>query len=110
MNPKAWFFLGFLIFFGAFLFFARKGRYDQFHNAAIKGKIDSIYRYRDYVMIFIDSVEYRIIPVAINGAGLRLEEAARKGDSIIKPANNDTLIIKPADDVFARYLYTVKTH
>ncbi|MBS1530430.1 MAG: hypothetical protein JSU01_08995 [Bacteroidetes bacterium] len=110
MNPKGWFSLVFILLFAAFLFFARKAKYDEFHKAEIKGKIDTIYRYRDYVMIYVNNIEYRIIPVPLDHNGVSIYDVGSKGDSLIKSAGRDTFIVKHQGGLPSTSLYTVKTH
>lgn len=94
-----------IIAFGLFLFMARISKYHDFHDAKIEGKINTFYRYRDYVMVHVKGVEFRIIPVSLNGIG-RFDNTAKVGDSIFKPAGRDTftLIHHGGETVY----YTVK--
>lgn len=94
-----------LVLFVSFLFSARKGKYDEFHKAKINGKIDTLYRYREYVMLFVGSEEYRIIPVSLS-TNTPLDKLAAKGDYVNKNANSDTLsLTHEGDEVF---YFTVK--
>ncbi|MDB5133739.1 MAG: hypothetical protein JWP37_342 [Mucilaginibacter sp.] len=96
-----------IILFGLFLFLARIGKYNDFHQAKISGKIDTIYRCRDYVMIYVNKVEYRIIPIPLNNLP-PLDAVAKSGDKLFKSANNDTLRLVHAGDEL--YYYTVKKY
>ena len=94
-----------IVLFGLFLFWARLSKYNEFHTAQIDGPIDTIYRYRDYVMIFVNKTEYRIIPVSLNNAP-QLDVVARKGDSLYKRSGSDSLrLMHESDEAF---YYTVK--
>lgn len=94
-----------IILFGLFLFLARYSKYKDFHNANIDGRIDTIYRYRDYVMIDIDKVEFRIIPVPLYNEE-QLDMIAKIGDTVKKAANSDNFILlHEGDEAFE---YTVK--
>ena len=94
-----------IIAFALFLFLARIGKYNDFRKAEINGKIDTIYRYRDYVMIYVNKVEYRIIPVSLNNAP-QLDNIAKIGDEMHKRAGRDSFtLIHEEDEAFE---YTVK--
>ena len=97
--------LGGLIAFALFLFWSRLSAYYSFRDAKIEGKIDTFYRYRDYVMIYVKGVEFRIIPVSLNGSG-RFDDAAKIGDSIFKPTGKDTFTLVHHGD--ETVYYTVK--
>lgn len=93
--------------FALFLFLARYGKYNEFHKAAISGNIDTIYRYRDYVMIHVNKIEYRIIPISLS-ISQSLDGVAKIGDRLSKSANNDTLeLIHEGDEI---YYFTVKKY
>lgn len=97
----------FIVVLGLFLFLARIGKYNEYHKANIKGSIDTIYRYRDYVMIFVNKVEYRIIPVSLCNSP-PFFDVAKSGDNLFKSANNDTLRLSRAGEEL--YYYTVKKY
>lgn len=102
---KRFIYLLFIIALTAFLFWSRISKYNEFHDSKIDGKIDTIYRYRDYVMIYVNNVEYRIIPVCLNG-DYPLNRIARKGDYAFKNKGSDTLnLLHEGDEGFQ---YTVK--
>ena len=103
MNIKMVFGLLCILFFGLFLFFARQSKYKEYHSANINGTIDTFYRYRDYVMLHVNSVEFRIIPISYNSS-LRFDDVAKIGDTVIKSTNNDTLHLI---DQQGKFLYTV---
>lgn len=92
MKLKPILLLIFFILFGIFLFFSRKAAHNDLNRVSLHGKLDTIYRYKDYVMLFVDSVEFRIIPTAI-GSFEKLDDMAQKGDSIFKKQYSDTLIL-----------------
>ena len=95
----------FISLFVLFLIGARLSKYYEFRSAKIDGTIGTIYRYRDYVMIYVNGIEYRIIPVSLNNAP-RLDAIARVGDSLYKQAGSDSLrLIHESDEAFE---YTVK--
>jgi len=100
-------YLIFIVVIGLFLFLARIGKYNEFHKANIEGSIDTIYRYRDYVMIYVNKVEYRIIPVSLRNSP-PFFDVAKSGDKLFKSANNDTLQLIHAGDKL--YYYTVKKY
>ncbi len=93
----------FIAIFGLFLFLARQIKYNSFHKANIEGPINRIYRNKDYVMIYINKVEYRIIPVSLYSAP-RLDIIAKKGDSVFKRPNSDTLMLKHESDEAFHYI------
>ena len=94
-----------IIVFFLFLFLARIGKYNDFHKAEINGKIDTIYRYRDYVMMYVNQTEYRIIPISLISAP-QLDIIAKKGDEIHKKADADSFtLIHDGDEAFE---YTVR--
>jgi ACT domain-containing protein len=94
-----------IVLFGLFLILARIGKYNEFHKAEISGKIDTIYRYRDYVMFYVNKVEYRIIPVSLNNSP-QLDNLAKIGDEIHKRADSDKFtLIHEEDEAFE---YTIK--
>ena len=95
-----------LIAFALLLFLARIGKYNDFRKAEINGKIDTIYQYRDYVMIYVNKIEYRIIPVPLNNYAPQLDKLGKIGDEIHKRADSDTFtLIRDGDEAFT---YTVK--
>ncbi len=94
-----------IIAFAGFLFMIRKGFYYQFHKTRIKGTIDSVYYYKGYFMIYVDSVEYRIIPLPLKWTPEFT--VASKGDSLIKLADSDTLTLKTRHETFR---YVVQTY
>jgi hypothetical protein len=69
---------------------ARRNKYLEFHNNYFQGTIDKIYRYKSYVMIDVDNVEYSIIPYPVVG-NANLDDIAKSGDSLYKHTGNDTL-------------------
>lgn len=93
-----------IILFGLFLLLARRAKYKEFHNANFNGTIDTIYRYRSYVMFYIDKEEFRIIPIAI-GNESQLDKVAKMGDSLFKKGNSDTLHLIHQGN---KYLYSVQ--
>jgi len=97
-------FIIFVLAFAAFLFFARRWKCNEYNQSAINGAIDNIHRYRDYVMITIDGQEFRVIPVPVDNR-YRLDAIAQIGDSILKKANADTLLLKHGTN---KYLFTVQ--
>jgi hypothetical protein len=99
-------FLVFLAMFAIFLIVARRNAYSHFREAEINGTIDTIYRYRDYVMININKDEFRIIPKPLNRVA-QLDDIALDGDSLFKKSDNDTLNLIHKGD---KYLYTVQKY
>lgn len=95
-----------LIFFLLFLLFARIAKYKEFHKATISGKIDTVYRYKEYVMLYVNNVEYRIIPQPLRGSPA-LEIVAEKGDEIYKRPNSDLFTLTGKNGVL---LYTVRKY
>ncbi len=93
-----------LIVFALFLFFARRAKYQDFRKNAINGTIDTIYRYRDYVMFYVNKNEYRIIPQSVNLVR-RFDDIAKRGDTIYKAPGQDTIKLTHHG---SRYLYTVQ--
>jgi hypothetical protein len=89
--------------FALFIFSARRGKYNEYHKAKISGKIDTVYRYREYFMVTVNGVEYRIIPYSSH-----YPFVARKGDVIYKEANKDTLSLLHEEDEL--FYYTVKKY
>lgn len=86
---------------------ARITKYKQFHDAEIQGKLESVYRYRDYVMISVNNEEFRIIPISLSTPA-NFDEVAKIGDTISKRAGSDRFdLIHEEDEVF---LYTVRKY
>ncbi|NVM63164.1 hypothetical protein FHW88_001440 [Mucilaginibacter sp. SG538B] len=86
---------------------ARVTKYNQFHDAEINGKLESVYRNRDYVMISVNGEEFRIIPVSLSTTA-NFDEVAKVGDTISKMAGSDKFnLIHEEDEVF---LYTVRKY
>ena len=94
----------FLAVFALFLVVARRGKYKEFYNASFNGTIDTIYRYRSYVMFYVDKEEFRIIPITLK-AEPQLDDVAKIGDALFKKANNDTLNLIHQGN---KYLYSVQ--
>lgn len=89
----------------SFCYLVRLAKYYDFHKAEIHGRIDTVYRYKDYVMIYVDNNEYRIIPVSLNPK-YPFDEMAKVGDTLDKPANRDTFtLIHEGDEAIT---YSVK--
>ncbi|WP_448702940.1 hypothetical protein ACFGVR_11345 [Mucilaginibacter sp. AW1-3] len=97
-------FIIFIVLFGGFLILARRGKYSEFHSDKIDGTIDTIYRYRDYVMFTVNKKEYRIIPQSINST-VWFDHRAYRGDTLRKAADHDTLTLLHSGE---QYLYTVQ--
>jgi hypothetical protein len=97
-------FLIFIIAFALFLIIARRGKYEDFYNTNFNGTIDTIYRYRSYVMFYVNKKEFRIIPIALKNEP-ELDEVAKIGDSLFKKSNSDTLNLIHQG---SKYLYTVQ--
>lgn len=104
ISVKQFLYIVFIIAFASFLFLARGAKYKEFHETNINGQIDTVYRYRDYVMLFVNKEEFRIIPISISRYD-RFDDIAKIGDSVFKKANNDTLSLIHKNN---RYLYTVQ--
>ncbi|OCX54588.1 hypothetical protein BEL04_10175 [Mucilaginibacter sp. PPCGB 2223] len=94
----------FIILFAGFLILSRRGKYSEFHHDKIDGAIDTIYRYRDYIMLTVNKKEYRIIPQSINSTEW-FDHVAHPGDTVHKAADRDTLTLS---HLGAQYRYTVQ--
>ena len=96
-----------LVAFIGFIVFSRLAKYTIFYKANIDGKIDTISRSRDYVMLRVNGVDYSIIPVPTNNKP-HLDEIGTVGDMIFKRANSDTLFLTHTGTGVLRY--TVKKY
>src|SRR4051812_32517910 len=86
------------------LFVPRVIKYNQFHDAEIYGKLDTIYRSMGYVIINVNGEEYHFIPVSLSTPA-SFDEVAKIGDTISKRAGSDSFdLIHEEDEAF---LYTV---
>ena len=97
-------YLIFIIALALFLIIARRVKYKDFYHTNFNGTVDTIYRYRLYVMFYVDKEEFKIIPIALKSEP-ELDEVAKVGDSLFKKANSDTLNLIHAGN---KYLYTVQ--
>jgi len=93
-------FLFALIGFAALLYSSKVVKYKSFHDARINGRIDSIYRNKDYVLMRVNKVEYKISPVPLYNSP-EFVYAAKIGDRILKDDDNDGfMLLQDHDEAF----------
>ncbi len=96
-----------LVAFIVLMVFSRLAKYTIFYKASINGKIDTIYRNRDDVMLRVNGVDFSIIPVPTDNEPW-LDHIGKIGDSVFKRANSDSLFLTQIGTGVFRY--TVKKY
>ncbi len=96
-----------LVAFIVFMVFSRIANDTIFYKASINGKIDTIYRNREDVMLRVNGVDFSIIPVPTDNEPW-LEHIGKIGDSVFKRANSDSLFLTNTGAGVFRY--TVKKY
>ena len=87
------------------LFSLRAVKYKEFHDAQIHGKIDSFYHYRDYLIVRVDNIDYKIMPTPLYNSP-PFETVAKIGDLILKDDDTDGfMLLRNNNEAFQ---YTVK--
>jgi len=88
--------------------FVKTKKYQDFHAAQINGKLDTLYRYREFITIDVNKQAYTINTISGPLSNYNQFDAiAKPGDAVYKLANNDTLNLVHQGKV---YLYTVKKY
>ena len=96
-----------LVAFIVFMVFSRLANYTIFYKASINGKIDTIYRNREDVMLRVNGVDFSIIPVPTDNEPW-FDHIYNIGDTVFEQANSDTLFLRQIGT--GGFRYTVKKY
>jgi hypothetical protein len=102
LRKPVWFLI--IIVLVALILFSRRRNYNNSYTTSIKGPLNGMRYSRQYTSIFVNSQEYSLnLNVSHLSNNKYFSEVASFGDTVLKPANDDTLTLIHKGN---KYLYT----
>jgi hypothetical protein len=97
-----WFVCGALVI-AILIYLQRKKSYNEAYNSEATGTVTSVLNTRDAVNVTLQNKSFTVSPFS-SGSHIKFDEIALDGDTVIKQAKSDVLVLKHAGKAYYYFI------